>query len=58
MDKVDNTIPMLIRHFLVNITSVGATLFVISYSLPIFIAAVIPLGIAFLIFQVEYVVSG
>ena len=53
MDRVDNTIPMLIRHFLVNITSVGATLFVISYSLPIFIAAVIPLGIVFLIFQVE-----
>ena len=54
MDKVDNTIPLLIRHFLVNITAVGSTLFVISYSLPIFIAAVIPLGIVFLIFQVEY----
>ena len=53
MDTIDDKIPMNAKMILFDIAIVVNTVVVISYSLPIFLTAVIPVGILFFIMQVH-----
>ncbi|KDR24195.1 Multidrug resistance-associated protein 1, partial [Zootermopsis nevadensis] len=55
IDTMDNTIPHNIRAWLTCLFSVVATLVVISYSTPIFISVIIPIGIIYYFIQRFYV---
>ncbi|PNF24808.1 hypothetical protein B7P43_G15136 [Cryptotermes secundus] len=52
IDTLDNTIPHNIRAWLTCLFSVIATLVVISYSTPIFITVIVPIGILYYFIQV------
>lgn len=53
VDVVDVNIPMALRIWLGTFSGVLSTIFVISYSTPIFLAAVVPLGIFYYFVQVK-----
>ena len=52
VDIVDVTIPQFIRNWLVAVIPVLATVVVISYSTPVFLAAAVPLAVLFALSQV------
>jgi len=53
VDIIDSILPMLVRFWLNGIFSVLATLVVISYSTPIFIAVIIPIMVFYYLVQVR-----
>ena len=53
VDIVDVTIPQFIRNWLVAVIPVLATVVVISYSTPVFLAAALPLAVLFALSQVQ-----
>ncbi|CAG7833092.1 unnamed protein product [Allacma fusca] len=57
VDVADNTLPLMIRLWLNSFYQVLATLVVISYSTPIFITVVIPIGLLYYIVQRMFVAS-
>ncbi|XP_013411118.1 multidrug resistance-associated protein 1 [Lingula anatina] len=57
MDTVDITIPMTMRIFLATLASVISTLVVITYSTPLFIVVIVPLGILYYFVQRFYVAT-
>lgn len=58
VDMADNTLPMSIRTWLMMFFSVAAVLVVISYSTPIFMAVILPLGIVYYFIQKFYVATS
>ncbi|XP_019701146.1 multidrug resistance-associated protein 1 isoform X1 [Harpegnathos saltator] len=58
IDVVDNILPMLLRSSINCLFEVIATLFVISYSTPIFIAVILPIGALYYFIQRFYVASS
>ncbi|GLH03628.1 Probable multidrug resistance-associated protein lethal(2)03659 [Gryllus bimaculatus] len=58
VDTLDTVLPMIIRGFLSCLVSVVATLFVISYSTPIFISVIVPVGILYYFVQRFYVATS
>jgi ATP-binding cassette subfamily C (CFTR/MRP) protein 1 len=58
IDTLDNTIPYNIRAWLNCLLSVIATLVVISYSTPIFIFVIVPIGIVYYFIQQFYVATS
>ena len=52
VDMLDDQIPNYSKLFLFNMATIVNTVIVISYSLPILLAVVVPLAILFLIMQV------
>ncbi|CAD6208432.1 GSCOCT00003444001.2-RA-CDS [Cotesia congregata] len=57
-DVIDNIIPMILRTWLNCVLSVIATLVVISYSTPIFIAIIVPIGVLYYFIQRFYVATS
>ncbi|KAK2714333.1 hypothetical protein QYM36_008785, partial [Artemia franciscana] len=55
VDVVDNLIPMSLRMGITMFLAVIGTLVVISYSTPIFIAVIIPIGVLYYFMQLVYV---
>jgi ATP-binding cassette subfamily C (CFTR/MRP) protein 1 len=53
IETIDNVLPNLIRSFLNTFFSVMSTIVVISYSTPIFLSVVVPLGILYYFIQVS-----
>ena len=53
VDVIDINIPSAIRMWLGTGSGVFTTLFIISYSTPIFLVAVVPLGILYYFIQVH-----
>ncbi|KAI0215965.1 Multidrug resistance-associated protein 1 [Lamellibrachia satsuma] len=58
VDTVDINIPMTIRIWISNSASVIATIIVISYSTPIFLSVVLPLGLFYYFVQRFYICSS
>eukprot|EP00914_Ancora_sagittata_P000414 GHVO01001132.1.p1 GENE.GHVO01001132.1~~GHVO01001132.1.p1 ORF type:complete len:558 (+),score=36.54 GHVO01001132.1:161-1834(+) len=58
MDVVDVNIPITLRIWLGTFSGVVSTLFVISYSTPIFLVVVVPLGIFYYFVQRFYIASS
>ncbi len=54
IETIDTILPQLIRSFLNTFFAVIATIVVISYSTPIFLSVVVPLGILYYFVQVKY----
>ena len=54
IETIDAIIPQLSSTWLMMVFAVLSTLIVISYSTPIFLAAILPLGILYYIIQVSY----
>ena len=52
LDVADNLLPLNIRLWLNSFFQVASTIIVISYSTPIFIAVIIPVGILYYFVQV------
>ncbi|XP_034949722.1 multidrug resistance-associated protein 1 isoform X2 [Chelonus insularis] len=57
-DVIDNIIPMILRSWITCFLAVIATLVVISYSTPIFIAVILPIGIIYYFIQRFYVATS
>ena len=53
VNTVDADLRRFIQNWMSTVSSVIATLFIIIYSTPIFVAVAIPLGILFIILQVS-----
>ncbi|XP_025986918.1 multidrug resistance-associated protein 1 isoform X4 [Solenopsis invicta] len=58
IDVIDNILPMFLRSWLTCLFSVIATLVVISYSTPIFIAVILPIGAIYYFIQRFYVATS
>ncbi|XP_058792373.1 multidrug resistance-associated protein 1 isoform X4 [Phymastichus coffea] len=58
VDTVDNILPAILRMWMTCCFSVIATLFVISYSTPIFIAVIVPIGVIYYFIQRFYVATS
>ncbi|XP_018359854.1 PREDICTED: multidrug resistance-associated protein 1 isoform X3 [Trachymyrmex cornetzi] len=58
IDTIDNILPPSIRAWLFCLASVIATLFVISYSTPIFIVVILPIGAIYYFIQRFYVATS
>ncbi|XP_014222077.1 multidrug resistance-associated protein 1 isoform X2 [Trichogramma pretiosum] len=58
VDTVDNVLPMMMRAWIASSFSVIATLVVISYSTPIFIAVILPIGLIYYFIQRFYVATS
>lgn len=58
VDTVDNVLPMAVRSWLTMFFSVVGTIFVISFSTPIFLAVIVPIAILYYIIQVFYVATS
>ncbi|XP_018309833.1 multidrug resistance-associated protein 1 isoform X3 [Mycetomoellerius zeteki] len=58
IDTIDNILPPSIRAWLFCLASVIATLFVISYSTPIFVAVILPIGAIYYFIQRFYVATS
>ena len=52
VETVDNILPQLIRSFMGTFFSVISTIIVISYTTPMFLIIIIPLGIVYFLIQV------
>ena len=55
IETIDNILPSLIRSWINTIFSVVSTIVVISYSTPIFLVVIIPLGILYYFIQRFYI---
>ena len=53
IETIDNVLPQLIRSFMNTFFSVASTIVVISYSTPIFLSVVVPLGLLYYFVQVS-----
>ena len=53
IDTLDLAMPMVIRQALLSFSGVVTTIFIISYSTPYFLVAVIPLSVVYLVIQVS-----
>lgn len=58
VDTLDTVLPMIIRGFMTCLVSVIATLVVISYSTPIFVTIIVPVGILYYFVQRFYVATS
>ncbi|XP_018359853.1 PREDICTED: multidrug resistance-associated protein 1 isoform X2 [Trachymyrmex cornetzi] len=58
IDVIDNILPILLRSWITCLFSVIATLFVISYSTPIFIVVILPIGAIYYFIQRFYVATS
>ncbi|XP_045495077.1 multidrug resistance-associated protein 1 isoform X2 [Colias croceus] len=58
VDVLDNVLPMTLRGWTACFFAVLGTLFVISYSTPIFMAIILPIGVVYYIIQRFYVASS
>ncbi|XP_018048305.1 PREDICTED: multidrug resistance-associated protein 1 isoform X2 [Atta colombica] len=58
IDVIDNILPVYLRSWITCLFSVIATLFVISYSTPIFIAVILPIGAIYYFIQRFYVATS
>ncbi|XP_072760182.1 multidrug resistance-associated protein 1 isoform X1 [Anoplolepis gracilipes] len=58
IDIVDNYLPLILRSWITCLFSVVATLVVISYSTPIFILVIVPIGAIYYFIQRFYVASS
>ncbi|XP_008553085.1 multidrug resistance-associated protein 1 isoform X2 [Microplitis demolitor] len=58
VDVVDNVLPMNLRTWLLCLAGVIATLVVISYSTPIFISVIVPIGVIYYFIQRFYVATS
>ncbi|CAH0714288.1 unnamed protein product, partial [Brenthis ino] len=58
VDVLDNVLPMTLRGWTSCFFSVLGTLFVISFSTPIFLAVILPIGVIYYIIQRFYVASS
>ncbi|XP_029673301.1 multidrug resistance-associated protein 1 isoform X1 [Formica exsecta] len=58
IDVVDNVLPIILRSWITCLFSVIATLVVISYSTPIFIMVIVPIGAIYYFIQRFYVASS
>ncbi|XP_018340399.1 PREDICTED: multidrug resistance-associated protein 1 isoform X3 [Trachymyrmex septentrionalis] len=58
IDTIDNILPPSIRAWLFCLASVIATLFVISYSTPIFVVVILPIGAIYYFIQRFYVATS
>ena len=54
MDIIDSNIPMFLRGWLFNIAPLLATIVIITYTAPIFLALVVPMGIIYFVVQVRF----
>ena len=54
IDYMDSNIPMMVGMWLFAVNPLLATIFIISYTTPIFLVLVIPTGIVYLFTQVSY----
>ena len=54
MDIIDSNIPMFLRGWLFNIAPLLATIVIITYTAPIFLVLVVPMGIIYFIVQVKF----
>lgn len=54
VDVCDSTLPFNVRLWLNSFFSVFATLAIISYSTPIFVAVIIPVGVLYYLVQVTF----
>ncbi|XP_076297622.1 multidrug-Resistance like Protein 1 isoform X1 [Lasioglossum baleicum] len=57
-DVIDNVLPQILRSWITCLFSVVATLVVISFSTPTFMAVIIPIGIIYYLVQRLYVASS
>lgn len=55
---LDTTLPLNFRLWLNTFYGLAATIFVVSYSTPIFIAAIIPIMVLYYFFQVFFPISS
>ncbi|XP_050432447.1 multidrug resistance-associated protein 1 isoform X1 [Adelges cooleyi] len=58
IDTIDNTLPFILRSTIQTVFSVIGTLVVISYSTPIFITVIFPIGIVYYFIQRFYVATS
>ncbi|XP_011049414.1 PREDICTED: multidrug resistance-associated protein 1 isoform X2 [Acromyrmex echinatior] len=58
IDVIDNILPVYLRSWITCLFSVIATLFVISYSTPIFIVVILPIGAIYYFIQRFYVATS
>ncbi|XP_041981791.1 multidrug resistance-associated protein 1 isoform X4 [Aricia agestis] len=58
IDVVDNVLPMTLRGWTSCFFAVLGTLFVISYSTPIFMAVIVPIGVVYYLIQRFYVATS
>ncbi|XP_059046549.1 multidrug resistance-associated protein 1 isoform X1 [Achroia grisella] len=58
VDVLDNVLPMTLRGWTTCFFAVLGTLFVISYSTPIFLAMIVPIGVVYYIIQRFYVATS
>ncbi|XP_074103395.1 multidrug-Resistance like Protein 1 isoform X2 [Cotesia typhae] len=58
VDVIDNALPATLRAWLFCLAGVIATLVVISYSTPIFIAVIVPIGVLYYFIQRFYVATS
>ncbi|CAG9578809.1 unnamed protein product [Danaus chrysippus] len=58
VDVLDNVLPMTLRGWTSCFFSVLGTLFVISYSTPIFLAVILPIGVVYYVIQRFYVATS
>ncbi|XP_018309824.1 multidrug resistance-associated protein 1 isoform X2 [Mycetomoellerius zeteki] len=58
IDIIDNILPVYLRSWITCLFSVIATLFVISYSTPIFVAVILPIGAIYYFIQRFYVATS
>ncbi|XP_011699213.1 PREDICTED: multidrug resistance-associated protein 1 isoform X1 [Wasmannia auropunctata] len=58
IDIIDNILPLILRSWMTCLFSVIATLVVISYSTPIFIAVILPIGAIYYFIQRFYVATS
>ncbi|XP_044734303.1 multidrug resistance-associated protein 1 isoform X4 [Chrysoperla carnea] len=58
VDVMDTTMPQVLRQWLFTVFRVVATLFVISYSTPIFMTVIIPIGLFYYFVQRFYVATS
>nr|XP_047130820.1 multidrug resistance-associated protein 1-like isoform X2 [Hydra vulgaris] len=58
INLIDEFIPMTIKSFVSCFYTLCGTIFIISYTTPIFLAAFVPIGVAYILTQRFYVVSS
>ncbi|XP_018340398.1 PREDICTED: multidrug resistance-associated protein 1 isoform X2 [Trachymyrmex septentrionalis] len=58
IDVIDNILPVYLRSWITCLFSVIATLFVISYSTPIFVVVILPIGAIYYFIQRFYVATS
>ena len=54
VDYLDSNLPVMVRNFLYVINPLIATIVIVSYSTPIFLAVVVPVGVVYFFAQVGF----